>query len=636
MLRWSKIEMSLTDQFCTESLWVLPCVLAYQNSNYHELSPQQLKAFEDGVKATRLTRTNLKKQRTANLKPLKDRLKQRLLLYASQSHPSAHIDSHAPMNPQPPQPLQRLLLYASQSHPSAHIDSHAPMNLQPPQPLQRLLLYASQSHPSAHIDSHAPMNPQPPQPLQRLLLYASQSHSSAHIDSHAPTNPQPPQPLQRLLLYASQSHPSAHIDSHAPMNPQPPQPLQRLLLYASQSHPSAHIDSHAPMNPQPPQPLQRLLLYASQSHPSAHIDSHAPMNPQPPQPLCAAGNGSCSMPVSHTQAPTLTPTLPRTRNPHNHCAQQATAPALCQQDKPVAMTPEGDFLCMLDADDRWNNPDRYAALYPTKPAPRKRGATAAGIGAAAPAPKRVTAVGKREKAAAAGATATPGGAAVAAKGGRKAAGTVILSEAKAAAARAQGAAAGGGSGGGGGSAGGSSSKGKGKAGGGNVGGVRVKSEPGSRAEGVEEGDEEYPAEQEVDDAEMAEWEFSQIWTGKRLPKHLAFAAGDKTVAQTLAEEAAGQLADEPEAEYVIERIMDEVLLPSERSGRRVKHFLVKWEGYELNPGTGPEAQDLGESWLTSDQLKGNRMRKAWVKAPPAWWRRQQPGAAAEGPPARTA
>lgn len=31
MLRWSKIEMSLTDQFCTESLWVLPCVLAYQN-----------------------------------------------------------------------------------------------------------------------------------------------------------------------------------------------------------------------------------------------------------------------------------------------------------------------------------------------------------------------------------------------------------------------------------------------------------------------------------------------------------------------------------------------------------------------------------------------------------------------------
>lgn len=44
-------------------------------SNYHELSPQQLKAFEDGVKATRLTRTNLKKQRTANLKPLKDRLK---------------------------------------------------------------------------------------------------------------------------------------------------------------------------------------------------------------------------------------------------------------------------------------------------------------------------------------------------------------------------------------------------------------------------------------------------------------------------------------------------------------------------------------------------------------------------------
>ncbi|MEW5305789.1 MAG: hypothetical protein WDW36_008307 [Sanguina aurantia] len=399
VLRWSKIEVALTDEFCTESLWVLPCVLAYQNSNYHELTPAQLKDFEDGVRATRLTRASLKKQRTANLKPLKDRL--------------------------------------------SHVEQQATAALRQPVTLER----------------------------------------------------------RRSL-----------------------------------------------------------------------------------------------------------PREPNSRHPLSH-----------RQDKPVAMTPEGDFVCMLDADDRRDNPDHYSALYPTKPAPRKRGAPAAGIGAAAAAPKRVR-VG-RSKAAAAGATATPG-AAAAAEGGRKAAGTLILSEAKAAAARAQGAAAGG-----------SSSKGKKKAGGGGGGVEKVKPEPGSRAEGVTEGDEEYPAEQEADAAEMAEWEFTQSWTGKLLPRHLALAAGDKTLAQTAAEEAAGRLAEEPEAEYVIERIMDAVLLPSERSGRRVKHFLVKWEGYELNPGTGPEARDLGSSWLTSEQLKGNRMRNAWVKAPPAWWRRQQPGpaAAAAGP-----
>lgn len=66
-------------------------------------------------------------------------------------------------------------------------------------------------------------------------------------------------------------------------------------------------------------------------------------------------------------------------------------------------------------------------------------------------------------------------------------------------------------------------------------------------------------------------------TGNRYPAELAFVLGDKTVAETLAEEEADRLAGKPEPEFVVERVMDELRVEVEGLKAPVKYFLVKWE-----------------------------------------------------------